>query len=777
MENGDRPAAGAHWIERAPDNFREGVIEKIVKNLSEIPGHADDLHLNKVASNYEAKVFSHSDSAEDYLRTIGSGMLSIQRKWQPAAAQAASDLGQQQAQTGRHQMRPVRAAAANSSAATTTPQTAPVNPPPVRPPQLQNTHLRTNQTQPAKLPPVAPPVAQLHQTVVLTQIQNSSQKPQPRMNQQQSYQTHNGQHADVAVTQAGRCGWTEERRAENHSDTSVQGEAEDNSVRGEAESLVALNLPGDTAPLTGTTCSQEMQQMHPADEAIPQLTQSIVEPAGTSPSPAEEQTHGAHPVRVKTEDDSERVESERPVGGATDNGQQNRHEQHAAAEALSHSSQDAPSGTPPTQQQNHSDHHLGGEAEDSSVQGEAEPQVAINLPGDTAPLAATTCSQEMQQGHLADEAIPQLTHSAEPAGTSRAQEQTHGAHLVRVKTEDDSVRDESERPVGMEAAQIERGVNALRSLSPAAIRSLASDMGVNLKRAFPHTTPDTMDGSSSSRRMWFDGESSGNSCHKKRKTCGYDDSALDEIRATSNMLVETEIKILGDDTAGGADGTMIELSYNAVSLTPKLREIICASEISTKLLVHGDYPMSSPVILGEVKMGVPGVVDKAFRRNLVLLPEPMSIEGMAKVWDSIVRRVVVQFAHRLGGGTFSSRGGELLFSGLLHRFDLRGRVGSSAVVFWGGDFSLAGAGHLAMGRRLCCAVACRKVAFYPLESSEFATTISLVGSKRLGPKTLGSKSGCGTMLSYREGEAQKVTRHGCSLMNPIRFWGGDMVMF
>jgi hypothetical protein len=325
-------------------------------------------------------------------------------------------------------------------------------------------------------------------------------------------------------------------------------------------------------------------------------------------------------------------------GGAADNSQQSHHEQHAA-EAISHSSQDSPSGAPLTREENHTNSFAG----DNTVQGEVEsPAVAVNLPGDTA--------EQIQQRHPADDVIPQITQSVELAGTSPAQQQTHTAQTVQVEAEDDSVHVEAERPVNMEAL-IKRGVNALRSLSPPALHSLASDMGVNLKRAFPHMMPDTMEDNSCPR--FIDG-SNGENSYKRQKV--HDGTLLDEIRATYNMLVKTEIRISEDGT-GGADGTLIEFCYNAVSLTPGLQAAICASELSTKLLVPADYPQSSPVILSEGKTGVPGVVDMAFRRALGLLPEPRSVKEMAKVWDSVVRTSVAQFAHRLGGGPFSRRYG------------------------------------------------------------------------------------------------------------------------
>ncbi|KAM3296853.1 hypothetical protein ACQJBY_038949 [Aegilops geniculata] len=300
--------------------------------------------------------------------------------------------------------------------------------------------------------------------------------------------------------------------------------------------------------------------------------------------------------------------------GATDS-QQKHQEQPAAETRFSQSSENVPATSPLVQQQENS-HHLGGEeAVDDEVRHEAEAPVATNLTGgSTAPFTggSGTCSQEKQQEQPAYEAIPQLTQNVNPVETPPAQQQTN------------------------------------RSLSPAALRSLAQDMGVNLKRAFRHT----MSGSCA----WFD-ESSGESCNKRRKM----HALRDEIRAAYSMVVETEIRITDDDTGGAEGAVVIELCYIPVSLTPDLRAAIDPSEMSTKLLVPADYPRSSPVLLGDDgghRKGIAaGVLDVEFRRVLGQLPEPRSIKGIAQAWDACVRRAVVQFAHGLGGGTFSTRHG------------------------------------------------------------------------------------------------------------------------
>ncbi|KAI4978647.1 hypothetical protein ZWY2020_015400 [Hordeum vulgare] len=200
------------------------------------------------------------------------------------------------------------------------------------------------------------------------------------------------------------------------------------------------------------------------------------------------------------------------------------------------------------QQQENSHHLATEEAVDDEVRRDAEAPVAINLTGgSTVPFTggSGTCSQEKQQEHHpAYEAIPQLTQNANPVETPPAQQQTK------------------------------------RSLSPAELRSLAREMGVNLKRAFRHmrTPAGSMDDGDC---MWIDEPSSGESCNKRRKTL------QDEITAAYSMLVETEIRITDDDDTRGADGAVvIELCYIPVSLTPDLMAVIDPCEMSTKLLVR-----------------------------------------------------------------------------------------------------------------------------------------------------------------------------------------------
>ncbi|RCV32592.1 hypothetical protein SETIT_7G015500v2 [Setaria italica] len=185
----------------------------------------------------------------------------------------------------------------------------------------------------------------------------------------------------------------------------------------------------------------------------------------------------------------------------------------------------------------------------------------------------------------------------------------------------------------------------------------------------------SMDGSC----MTFDwtvseAEYSGERGAKRQKVQNAKDTLLDEINSVNNMLLDTFISIAQDNgtdgMASGNGGTLIELFYTAISLTPDLASLFATSGMSivmpVKVLVPVDYPRSSPVLVcdqGDEQMRkrfseISGAADVAFRRTLYGLQEPMSVVDMARAWDASVRRSIVDFAQRHGGGMFSSRYGE-----------------------------------------------------------------------------------------------------------------------
>uniref|UniRef100_A0ACD5TWZ4 Uncharacterized protein n=1 Tax=Avena sativa TaxID=4498 RepID=A0ACD5TWZ4_AVESA len=617
-------------------------------------------------------------------------MLCLERKRRPVV-QAAPDH-QQQALMG-HQMQPLNAVLPNSSAAPMS-WTASTIPLTVRPPQvnqvlpsfaapvaqvaqLQWHHAPPNTT---STTPVAP-VVQLHpcHPTVVTQIQTErpARQPQPkltRMNQQQqdlrqSFHAHRGQQSSVATMQtghpdrqnsqqsAGEVDWREDifqkitSLKDAHLSELVEFEQAMRARVPQGKTNEQLEeLPKEQVDqykkavnmMARIRCALSFLQIQKSN--IPELVKDQFGKCQTALYSLlqfyrESKVHnGGNSVRLESQNYHEQPRVVN-ITGATDNSLQ-KHEEQPAAEAFPQSSENVLSGSPLAQQQNYSN-HLASEAENVEVCHEAEAPVAVTLSsvtGDTEPFTGGACNQQIQQENPTDEAIPQLKQNVDPAGTSPAELEAEA---------------EAETPVPVEAA------------TTSALRSLASDMGTNLKRAFCHTMSGTMDGSSC---VWSDDESSGESCYKRRKA--QDGSLLDEIRAACSMLIGTNISISKDDT-GDVSGTVIELCYNAVSLAPDLRAVIGASDIKTKLLAPDDYPWSSPVVHvsnGGPRSGLPGAVEVAFRHALGLLPEPRSIKRITEVWDSVARRVVSQFAYRLCGGTFDTRSEDYVYM-LLSKFN------------------------------------------------------------------------------------------------------------
>ncbi|CAM0907151.1 unnamed protein product [Alopecurus aequalis] len=631
MANGPQPAAGGHWIADAPPNFRARVVERMMKNLPQQLLQKNDPQ--GTVSRFEDKVFRQSVSLEAYLRTISMKMMLVQQKCQPVV-QPASDH-QQQAHMG-HQMRPVNAVLQVQS----------------HPRHPVVTHIQTQ----------------------CPATRNSTEQPQPqlarvnhqdsRVNQHQGYYSQGGgtmsnvatmqiAHPEVQNSQqlghpAGEVDWREDafQKITALKDAHLSELVE---IQRALRALVPHDktnqqleaLPREQADQYRKTVHimervrHVLRFLHIQKSNIPELSRDEFHKCQTYLY-ALLKFYRQRKAQSVGRQSSQNCHELPGANGATDNNSQQNHEVQPAAEAFPESRQNVPATSPLAQQQDHSD-HLAGEAENVEVCPEAEaPPVAVDptaVTGYTAPFPDGTSNLEIRREHPTDEAIPQLTHDVDPAQTPPAQQQT--GNPVHVEGGDESVPAKAETPVAVKAART--------SSPPAALRSLASDMGVNMKRAFRHTTM----------------EPSGESCYKRPRTHVGSLSLPDEIRAVQSMLVMTEISISEGDT-GGADGKVIKLCYNAVSLTPGVREAVGASEISTKLLVPADYPRSSPVVLGgdgEQRMGVPAVVDVSFRRALVLLPEPRSIEEMAREWDCVVRRAVGLFASRLGGGMFSTRYG------------------------------------------------------------------------------------------------------------------------
>ncbi|XP_014757998.1 uncharacterized protein LOC104584495 isoform X2 [Brachypodium distachyon] len=147
-----------------------------------------------------------------------------------------------------------------------------------------------------------------------------------------------------------------------------------------------------------------------------------------------------------------------------------------------------------------------------------------------------------------------------------------------------------------------------------------------------------------------------------------------EIKTINSRLIDTEISITDDSGTYGIPtscdaGTTIKISYTAVAFSPDLKPPLAefgkSIVMPVKLFVPPDYPRSSPMLifdkvddqLRKKMSAISDLVDVAFLLTLDNLPEPWSIQEIATAWDTCVRKAMIEFAHRHGGGTFSSRFG------------------------------------------------------------------------------------------------------------------------
>lgn len=258
---------------------------------------------------------------------------------------------------------------------------------------------------------------------------------------------------------------------------------------------------------------------------------------------------------------------------------------------------------------------------------------------------------------------------------------------------------------------IDRLIDAMRSSSPAALRSSANSIwsvlsigdivppgkigtildckssqrqqfgGSNtvnkMKRVFNNTSScsgSLLAGSFDNSCMSFECDASGSGSSSKRsikrqKTKNANDALLEEIKSINSTLIDTVISMSGDcETDGFAScggGTTLKLSYNAVSISRAVISLFATSEMSlvcpAKLFIPPDYPSSSPVLINDGgdevlrknSSAISVSLDVAFRHVLADLPEPRSIKEIARAWDACVRKAVTEFAQRQGGGTVS----------------------------------------------------------------------------------------------------------------------------
>ncbi|KAM0866721.1 hypothetical protein ACQ4PT_042446 [Festuca glaucescens] len=296
-----------------------------------------------------------------------------------------------------------------------------------------------------------------------------------------------------------------------------------------------------------------------------------------------------------------------------------------------------------------------------------EQSQVINLTGNASPITGGKSSNQVTPSKLTTSASPLQAEIT----AGQEEDQARGGDRTLV----------TKKP-------IDRLIDAMRSSSPAALRSSANSIwsvlsindivtrgkvgtildckssrqqqqgepnAVNkMKRVFNNTA------THSSRKLSI----------KRQKKENANDALLEEIKSINSTLIDTVISMSGDCLTDGISsyygGAMIKLSYSAVSISPIVKSLFATSEMSlvlpAKLFVPPDYPRSSPVLINDGgdevlrknSSAITISVDVAFRHALADLSEPRSIKETARAWDACVRKAVTEFAHRHGGGTVSS---------------------------------------------------------------------------------------------------------------------------
>ncbi|KAF3795777.1 Mediator of RNA polymerase II transcription subunit 15a [Nymphaea thermarum] len=150
----------------------------------------------------------------------------------------------------------------------------------------------------------------------------------------------------------------------------------------------------------------------------------------------------------------------------------------------------------------------------------------------------------------------------------------------------------------------------------------------------------------------------------------------EEIKEINQKLIDTVVDISDEDndlTAAateGRDGVVIKCSYNAVALCPSMKSQYALAEVAyfmqspilpLRLLVPSNYPSCSPVLLDmqPIETGKEGDDLSAKARSMFSLSvrsisHPMSLGDIARTWDVCARKVMTEYAHQSGGGSFSS---------------------------------------------------------------------------------------------------------------------------
>lgn len=140
-----------------------------------------------------------------------------------------------------------------------------------------------------------------------------------------------------------------------------------------------------------------------------------------------------------------------------------------------------------------------------------------------------------------------------------------------------------------------------------------------------------------------------------------------EIQNVNEQLFETVVDVSDNDidaaSCEGRDGIVVKFSYNPMSFGRDKHAD--KSPISPLwLLIPLSYPKCSPVVLDrppvETIKEYEDLSSKAkamFDVSVRNLPEPMTLETLARTWDKCARNVVAQYVYQRGGDSFNAQCG------------------------------------------------------------------------------------------------------------------------
>ncbi|KAG5565330.1 hypothetical protein RHGRI_001282 [Rhododendron griersonianum] len=160
---------------------------------------------------------------------------------------------------------------------------------------------------------------------------------------------------------------------------------------------------------------------------------------------------------------------------------------------------------------------------------------------------------------------------------------------------------------------------------------------------------------------------------------------LEEIVEINQRLIDTVVCVSDEDvdptpadaiTGEGGEGTIVLCSFSAVALCSNFKSQYASAQMSPiqplRLLVPTSYPSSSPILLDKFPIEVRYInhikicfdsmqyedlslkAKSRFSISLRNLSQPLSLGEIAKTWDACARAVMLEYAQRSGGGSFSS---------------------------------------------------------------------------------------------------------------------------